>query len=147
MIISTKGRYGVRAVFVLAQKYEEGPQSIKSIAQDQSISETYLEQLFATLRKNGIVKSTRGANGGYILADEPSKITVGAVLSALEGPLAPAGCVTGSCESSAECTTHAIWMRIYDGINNVVNSITFQTMLDDYNNSRQAGLPDMTRCK
>ena len=122
-------------------------QSIKSIAQDQSISETYLEQLFSTLRKSGIVKSTRGANGGYILADEPSKITVGAVLSALEGPLAPAGCVMGSCESSPECATHAIWMRIYDGINNVVNSITFQTMLDDYNNISQAASPDMTRCK
>jgi len=147
MIISTKGRYGVRAVFVLAQKYTEGPQSIKSIAQDQSISETYLEQLFATLRKSGIVKSTRGANGGYILADDPSKISVGAVLQALEGPLAPADCVTTGCKSSSECTTHAIWMRIYEGINNVVNSISLQDMLDDYNNSKQAAVPDMTRCK
>lgn len=147
MIISTKGRYGVRAVFVLAQKYSEGPQSIKSIAQEQSISETYLEQLFATLRKNGIVKSTRGASGGYILADEPSRITVGAVLSALEGPLAPADCVTGNCASSSECATHAIWMRIYEGINQVVNSITFQNMLDDFNHSKQAAAPDRTRCK
>lgn len=147
MIISTKGRYGVRAVFVLAQKYTEGPQSIKSIAQDQSISETYLEQLFATLRKSGIVKSTRGASGGYILAEEPSKITVGAVLQALEGPLAPADCVTGGCESSGGCATHSIWMRIYEGINQVVNSISFQDMLDDYNNSNQASAPDRTRCK
>lgn len=146
MIISTKGRYGVRAVFVLAQKYAEGPQSIKSIAQDQSISETYLEQLFATLRKAGIIRSTRGASGGYILANDPSEITVGSVLEALEGPLTPADCVTGGCKSSADCTAHAIWKRIYNGINDVIYSITLQDMLDDYHNSKKTSL-DMTGCK
>ena len=145
MIISTKGRYGVRAVFVLAQRYENGPQSIKSIAADQAISETYLEQLFAVLRKRGIISSVRGANGGYMLSRPPKEISVGSVLEALEGPLTPADCVTGSCESSKDCSAHAIWMRIYEGINGVVNSISFQDMLDDYN--EKDGALDHTRCK
>ena len=145
MIISTKGRYGVRAMFVLAQKYEEGPQSIKSIAQSQHISETYLEQLFATLRKCGLITSTRGAGGGYILSRAPKNISVGSILEALEGPLSPADCVTGTCKSAQDCSTHSMWMRIYDGISNVVNSVSLQDMLDDCN--EKANSLDLSRCK
>ncbi len=145
MIISTKGRYGVRAMFVLALKYEDGPQSIKSISEAQHISETYLEQLFATLRKSGLISSTRGAGGGYILSRSPKEISVGSILEALEGPLSPADCVTGSCKSAQDCATHSIWMRIYDGISNVVNSITLQDMLDDYNEKKST--LDLSRCK
>lgn len=144
MIISTKGRYGVRAMFVLAQRYEDGPQSIKSIAEDQHISETYLEQLFSTLRKSGLITSIRGAGGGYILSRRPEEISVGSVLEALEGPLTPADCVTGNCESAHDCSTHAIWMRIYTGISGVVNSITLKDMLDDYNDRSDI---DLSRCK
>ncbi|MBQ4062617.1 MAG: Rrf2 family transcriptional regulator [Christensenellaceae bacterium] len=144
MIISTKGRYGVRAMFVLAEKYEEGPQSIKSIAENQHISETYLEQLFATLRKSGLITSTRGAGGGYILAKKPDEITVGSILEALEGPLTPADCVTGNCDSAHDCATHSIWLRIYKGISGVVNSITLQDMLNDYNDNSSL---DLSRCK
>ncbi len=145
MIISTKGRYGLRAVFVLAQKQAEGPLSIKYISEDQSISETYLEQLFSTLRKAGIVKSVRGAGGGYILAEKPCDITVGRILEALEGPLAPAECVKGSCAGADDCSTHAIWMRIYDGISNVVNSISLQDMLDDC--EEKSSSLNHSRCK
>ncbi len=132
MIISTKGRYGLRAVFELARRYGDGPQSISLIARHQAISEAYLEQLFAVLRRDGIIKSTRGASGGYTLAKDPADISVGDVLTSLEGPLTPAGCVGGeNCVNYLDCAAHVTWQKIYDGINSVVNSISLQNMIDD----------------
>ena len=93
MKLSTKGRYGVKAMVDLAIHNSEGQIALKSIAERQEISENYLEQLFATLRKAGLVKSTRGAQGGYVLADKPEKITVGTILRALEG----LSCTCGMC--------------------------------------------------
>jgi len=77
--LSTKGRYGVRAMFDLALHYDEGLVSLKSIAERQEISEHYLEQLIAALKKAGLVKSIRGAQGGYMLSRDPSKITIGEI--------------------------------------------------------------------
>ena len=135
MIISTKGRYGLRAMFELAKEYGEAPRSIKHIAELQGLSEQYLEQLFSKLKAAGLVKSTRGAGGGYSLTDAPQNITVGCVLTALEGPLTPAECVgddAQGCENIGMCTTHIIWQRIYDGFNNVLDSITLGDMVNDF---------------
>lgn len=90
--LSTKGRYGLRALIDLAQYSEETPVSITSISKRQDISERYLEQLMSMLKKAGIVKSIRGANGGYILARDAKEISVGEVLRALEGSLEPVEC-------------------------------------------------------
>ncbi len=135
MIISTKGRYGLRAVFELAKSHGQGTLSIKSIAQMQGLSEQYLEQIFSKLKGAGLIISTRGAGGGYKLAHDPKEVSVGKVLTVLEGELAPAECVgdeASECENVALCTTHVIWQRIYDGFNNVINSITLADMVDDY---------------
>jgi Rrf2 family cysteine metabolism transcriptional repressor len=134
LIISTKGRYGLRAMFELAKAYGEGPLSIKQIASSQALSEQYLEQIFSRLKSAELVESTRGAGGGYALGAKPEDISVGMILVALEGELAPAGCVgeDASCENIGLCTTHIIWQRIYDGFNNVVNAISLQDMVDDY---------------
>ncbi len=134
MIISTKGRYGLRAMFELAKAYGDGPLSIKQISAVQGLSEQYLEQLFAKLRSAELVESTRGAGGGYSLAAPPKYITVGMVLTALEGELSPAECVgeEARCENIGLCTTHIIWQRIYEGFNKVINSISLQDMADDY---------------
>ena len=135
MIISTKGRYGLRAMFVLAINHGQGPMSINQIANIQGISEQYLEQLISKLKKAKLVKSSRGAQGGYELSYPPEKVSVGDVIRVLEGPLAPADCVVdadSSCEKVDYCFTHVIWKRIYDGINDVVDSISLQDMLDDY---------------
>lgn len=146
MIISTKGRYGVRAMFVLAQNYENGPMSIKNIAADQQISEMYLEQIFSKLRRGELILSLRGAQGGYVLAREPKDISVGDILHALEGPLAPADCVVeNDCINAGKCGTRAIWKRIYDGINDVVDSISLQDMLNDYNS--EFFITDKENCK
>ncbi|MBZ4644764.1 MAG: Rrf2 family transcriptional regulator, cysteine metabolism repressor [Petroclostridium sp.] len=136
MRLSTKGRYGVKAMLDLAIHSAEGHIALKNIAERQDISEHYLEQLIATLRKAGLVKSVRGAQGGYTLAQEPSQITVGAILRALEGSLAPVDCVIEDepieCANSSKCVTQKIWAKVRDSINQVVDSITLQDLIDDY---------------
>jgi Rrf2 family transcriptional regulator, cysteine metabolism repressor len=136
LIISTKGRYGVRAMFVLAKRYEQDePTSIKYIATEQSISEQYLEQLFSKLKHADLIKSVRGQKGGYSLTKEPNNISIGDIIIALEGPLAPSECViedNDSCENIECCTTRSMWKKIYDGFNTVVNSLSLGDMLEEY---------------
>ncbi len=135
MRLSTKGRYGVKAMFDLAQHIGEGPVSLKNIADRQGISEHYLEQLISGLRKAGLVKSVRGAQGGYTLAKEPDKITVGDVIRVLEGPIAPVDCVAEEdpeiCEKAECCVTRGIWEKVRDSIAQVLDSITLEDMVKD----------------
>ncbi len=136
MILSTKGRYGLRAAFDLALHYGEGPVPLKSISERQNLSVPYLEQLIAILRKDGLVTSVRGAQGGYMLSRHPSKISVGNILRSLEGPLAPAECVLDDndkeCIKADYCVTRVLWEKIMDSINSVIDSVSLQDMLDDY---------------
>lgn len=135
MKLSTRGRYGLKAMFQLALHYGEGPLSINSIAYQQGLSNNYLEQLFSVLRKNGLIKSVRGAQGGYMLAKHPENITVGNILRVLEGDMAPAECVIDdniSCDKEESCVTKIVWMRIKDSINSVIDSITLQDMLNEH---------------
>lgn len=135
MRLSTKGRYGVKAMFDLAQHYGEGPVSLKSVAERQGISEHYLEQLISGLRKSGLVKSVRGAQGGYTLAKEAEKITVGDIIRVLEGPIAPVECVSEEdpeiCQKADCCVTRGIWEKVRDSIAGVLDSITLQDMIKD----------------
>lgn len=135
MRLSTKGRYGVKAMFDLAQHYGEGPVSLKQVADRQGISEHYLEQLISGLRKTGLVKSIRGAQGGYILAREPATITVGDVIRVLEGPIAPVDCVAEEepevCDKAECCVTRGIWEKVRDSIAEVLDSITLEDMVKD----------------
>jgi Rrf2 family cysteine metabolism transcriptional repressor len=136
MRLSTKGRYGLKSMFELALSYGKGPIPLNQIAERQNLSIHYLEQLFASLRKAGLVQSVRGAQGGYMLAFKPKEITVGSIIRTLEGPLVPADCVieedSNECEKAEWCVTRIIWEKMRDSINNVVDSITLQDMLDDY---------------
>lgn len=137
MKISTKGKYGLRAMIDLAIYSNSDYISLKSIVERQRISESYLEQIISTLKKAGLVISIRGSQGGYMLSKDAVSITVGDVLRALEGPLAPIGCVIeddgNECEKSGFCVTRIIWERIRDSITNVVDSITLKDLVDDYN--------------
>ncbi len=137
MKLSTKGRYGLKAMLDLALHDSEGQVALKSIAERQGLSENYLEQLFAILRKAELVKSIRGAQGGYILSQTPDNITVGSILRALEGSLAPTECVTDSseplyCSKSEKCVTKLVWEKIRDKVNEVVDSMTLADLLEDY---------------
>ena len=133
MKMSTKARYGLRALVDLARNSQTGPVSISSIAERQKISENYLEQLIAKLRKADIVKSVRGSQGGYVLSREPEKITVGEVLRTLEGDLSPVECPLINeeidCNDEDGCVTKYVWKKVSDSINDTVDKITIGELL------------------
>ncbi len=143
MKLSTKGRYGLRALIDLAQYSEKEPVSITSISDRQGISERYLEQLMAMLKKAGLVKSIRGAGGGYILAKELEAISVGDVLRALEGSLEPVECSglnpEEGCKAADSCVTKYVWQRINDSINRTVDEIKLDQLVEE---SRKLGCHD-----
>ncbi|SFF42234.1 transcriptional regulator, BadM/Rrf2 family [Paenibacillus algorifonticola] len=124
MKISTKGRYGLTIMMELAGKFGEGPISLKSIAERNSLSEHYLEQLVAPLRNAGLVKSIRGAYGGYILSKEPEHITAGDVIRVLEGPISPVDFTEEDDPAKRD-----LWLRIRDSIASVLDSTTLQDMV------------------
>ena len=134
MKLSTRGRYGIHAMYDLALNVNGGPQSIKAIAERQNIPEAYLEQLIAVLKKEKLVTSTRGAQGGYMLTRQPAEITVGEVLRALEGGLNLVDCLLDveACGKVCDCPSRILWFKIQDGLNKVVDGITLQDMADDY---------------
>lgn len=131
MKLSTKGRYGVSAIYDIAAHCDKGPVSLRSVAERQGISDHYLEQLMGHLRRAGLVKSVRGAQGGYILAKDPKEITVGDVICIMEGPIAPVGCLLSKkkddknyCPKSPTCVTRDVWARVGESISKVLDSIT-----------------------
>lgn len=133
MKLSTKGKYGVKALFELAMHEGAGPVSLKAIAERQGLSEHYLEQLAAPLRKAGIINAVRGAQGGYMLARPASQITVGDVIRVLEGPVGFTDCSTeGEADPScaANCPVHGVWERVTQQIIAVIDSITLQDLVD-----------------
>ena len=134
MKLSTRGRYGIHAMYDLALNVEGGPQSIKAIAEREGIPEAYLEQLIAVLKREGLVNSTRGAQGGYVLARKPEEITVGDVLRALEGGLGLVDCLDeeDACGKSCACPSRIVWMKLRDGLNAIVDGITLRDMITEY---------------
>lgn len=135
MKLSTKGRYGVKAMVDLAINYGKNPIPIKSISSRQNISEYYLEQLFSMLRKAELINSIRGSNGGYILAKNPKDITVYQILEVLEGPIEISTCLeSDGCNNIDCCATRMVWKKIKDSIDSVTTSITLQDIVDDYSN-------------
>jgi Rrf2 family protein len=135
MKISSKGRYAIEAILDLAIHSMEGHQSLGNIAERTGISENYLEQIFLVLRRKGLVSSVRGAQGGYFLADDPGKISVGAVIRALEGPLAPVSCIKDSdcsCERMDICVTRLLWGKFMNSINDVADNISLYDLVQRY---------------
>ena len=132
MEISTKGKYGLRAMIDLAQYSEQEAVSISSIAQRQKISESYLEQLVAKLKKAGLVISIRGAAGGYRLARPASDISVGDVLRALEGDVRAVICTAQTeegCEGEELCVTKYVWQRINESIEKTVDEMMLDQLV------------------
>ncbi|NLY42619.1 MAG: Rrf2 family transcriptional regulator [Clostridiaceae bacterium] len=136
MRLSTKGRYGLRAMVDLAVHSKGDHVALNSIAQRQGISIHYLEQVFSQLRKSGLVKSVKGAQGGYTLAEPPENITVGRILRALEGPLSIIDKDeqnTGEEETSIEqCIRIKVWDKMNECLNELVDSITLEDLVEDY---------------
>ncbi|HHV99117.1 MAG TPA: Rrf2 family transcriptional regulator [Clostridiaceae bacterium] len=136
MKISTKGRYGLRSMVDLAVNSSGDQVPLCSIAERQNISENYLEQVFSALRKAGLVKSIKGAQGGYVLADHPSNIKVGTILRCLEGDLLvvdPDSVDDNSSEYTIQkCIKVNVWDKINESIEKVVDSLTLEDLVNDY---------------
>jgi Rrf2 family protein len=133
MKLSTKGKYGVRALFEIARNYQNGPLSIKEIAERQRISLSYLEQILHRLGKAGIIESVRGPHGGYELARKPADLTIGDVVRALEGPIALSHCLEPGesrlCHQADDCVARMVWARVGEKIEEALDSITFEHLL------------------
>ena len=134
MNISTKGRYGLRAIMDIARHGKDRPVTLSAIALRQQISEGYLEQLMAPMKKAGLVQSSRGAQGGYTLAREPQEIVTGDIFRALEGPLALTSCISeaaeNACHMQESCGSRFIWEEIQKAVSQVLASYTLADLLE-----------------
>ncbi len=132
MKISTKIRYGARAMLELASHYGEGPIELKEIARKEDISLKYLEQVINPLRAAGLVKALRGSKGGYALAKHPSAICLYDVIETLEGPLNLLECLHDpkACQKVPLCVTRDIWKEVSDAISKIFYSVTLEDMVN-----------------
>ena len=131
MKLSTRGKYGLYAMIYLAQHEGEGPQSLKAFAA-LGTPEAYLEQLLGSLRRAQLVKTVRGAQGGYELSRKPENITARDIIEAMEGPLNFSDCVSGAdhaCDRSAHCPAKGVWEYLTGQVNGLFDSITLADMV------------------
>lgn len=131
MKLSTRSRYGTRMMLDMAEHYNEGPIPIGDIATRQDISAKYLQQLLIPLKKIGYVKSVRGPKGGHMLTRPPDKITVGEIVSVLEGKINLSECIEhpDACNRSSSCLTRNIWGEATKAMYDKLNSITLSEMI------------------
>ena len=130
MKLSTRGKYGLYAMHYLAQHQDDGLQSLNRIA-SVGIPKQYLEQLLGSLRRNGLIRSERGANGGYQLARPPADISVLDIIDAMEGPLALSDCIASDthCARAGQCRVRVVWEKLTESINHELAGVTLKDML------------------
>ena len=132
MKLSTRGRYAVTAMFDIALHHDEGPVSLADIAQRQGISLSYLEQLFASLRDQGLVKSTRGPGGGYSLAVDSAEIAIADVIDAVDESLDTTRCGgSGDCQDHQRCLTHDLWENLSHQIRSYLSGVSLAQAVND----------------
>jgi len=132
--LSTKGQYGVRAMFELAKNYKKGPLTIREIAVRQDVSISYLEQLLNKLRKSKLIKSQKGPGGGYAINRKPDEISVGMILNSLEGPVAIAQCLDPSakgCKRVEGCVARLLWKSLGERIEGFLDTIRLSDLLKE----------------
>ena len=132
MKLSTKSRYGLRAVIEIAKTFGSTPAKRKNVAAQQGISDSYLENILIVLKNNRIIETTRGVNGGYVLSRSPKEITVLEVVDSLEGPLDLVDCVSSNsaCSKTDTCATRTIWKELADAWKSILGNITLQDVID-----------------
>lgn len=137
MKISTKGRYGLEALLDIAIFGNGDSVSLKTISSRQDISQKYLEHIFIALKKNKIVESIRGGQGGYKISRPLEEVTAGEVLRALEGSLSPVKCISDNnnvkCGVYDKCVTKDVWMDIKNALDETVDNITLKDLVEEYN--------------
>jgi Rrf2 family protein len=130
--LSTKGQYGVRAMFEIARGYPGSPVTIREISERQDVSVAYLEQILNKLRRAGLIRSVKGPGGGYLLAKEPSHISIAAILKELEGPVAITSCLDPEegCSRVEGCVTHLLWRSLGANIEAFLETITLKNLIE-----------------
>ena len=139
--LSTKGQYGVRAMYEIARGYPVQPVTIKEISENQDVSVAYLEQILNKLRKAGLIKSVKGPGGGYLLSKGPERISIASIVSELEGPVAITSCLNPEegCVRVDNCVTHLLWKALGEQIEAFLKTITLGNLLaGDFNTTNQA---------
>lgn len=142
MKLSTKARYGMKAMVDLAVAYGEGPVSTATLAGMQGISPAYLEQLISALKKAELITAERGVQGGYTLARQPEEITVGQVLAALEGNTSLVDCVgydNVNCDNACSCSARPLWLKLQGKIDAVLDETNLKDMAEDYKIQKNRG--------
>ncbi|MDY6214911.1 Fe-S cluster assembly transcriptional regulator IscR [Actinobacillus porcinus] len=134
MKLTSKGRYAVTAILDIALFGADGPVTLAEISERQNISLSYLEQLFAKLRRHGLVKSVRGPGGGYCLGQSADKISIGMVVNAVNEKIAVTRCLGhGNCQNGQECLTHHLWEDLSHRIESFLDEITLAELVNKHN--------------
>jgi len=140
--ISTKGRYGTRLMLQLALNYGKGPILLKDISKNEAISLGYLEHLIPPLKSAGLIKSIRGARGGYFLSMKPSEIKLKEIIQALEGSLILAECIStpAACNRINFCSTRALWEELSKKMSDILGGVTLQDLVEKNKNQKTENL-------
>lgn len=148
MRLTTKGRFAVTAMVDLTQRGGKGPVTLAAISERQKISLSYLEQLFAKLRKNDVVASVRGPGGGYCLSRPASKITIAEIVVAVDEPLDATNCGRlGNCNDGQPCSTHDLWSGLSDKIHEYLQQVNLQQLADGQVKAATSGVAPITMSK
>jgi Rrf2 family protein len=141
MKLSTKGRYGTRAMIDIALYNESGSTLLKDISSRQGISLKYLDHILSSLRKAGLIKNVRGKGGGYSLTRPAAQITLCDIIEAVEGSLAPVECVDNPeyCKKTSTCSAHDVWVKVRESIEDVLRNTTLQSLTESH--EKKAGTP------
>jgi Rrf2 family protein len=131
MRLSTKSRYGTRAVLDIALHYKNGPVTLKEMSRRQDVSRKYLGQIINHLLTADILESIRGPQGGYVLSRPPDSIRLGDIIRALDGSVAPSRCVDNPavCERNAKCVTREVWTRVKESVESVIDETTVADLM------------------
>jgi Rrf2 family transcriptional regulator, cysteine metabolism repressor len=139
MKLSTKFRYGTRAMIEIGQHYKNGPVKRKDISRNQGISSSYLENILIALKAQNLIRTVRGANGGYTLDTAPDHVSLFQIMQALEGSMVPVDCVdrADACKRSGFCASRKLWQKLYNAQAAVLKNTTLQSLIDSENSLQQ----------
>lgn len=130
MKLSSKARYGLKTMLILAEHYSENePLSVSFLSKQVHVTEKYLEQIINLLKKANLVQACRGSQGGYFLSKHPGYITIGEILRVLEDDLKFVDCLNDKCKNDERCQSYSIWKKLYSEINSFLDSISLESML------------------
>ncbi len=139
MKLSTRCRYGTRAVVEIARNYQKGPTKRKEIVARQGLTDSYLENILLTLKNTSIIGTVRGAKGGFVLRKAPADITILEIVEALEGPMEPVDCLgnPGVCQRVRTCVTRPVWEKMQQAQREALRSVTIQHLVEESNHPKK----------